>query len=170
MSHLLAIDPGSKTSGWAIVRREHARVRYLTSGTCDSTPKAFHRLLFTLNNDVMKNSTKRWCTAFAVEAPEGFIHEPYRGPHLLATSEFVGVVATVADYIDMSIVRLTAAQVRKTLVGKANSPKRGVMDKLISDAVSANVIGWPATSNVHVRDAGALAVVANWQLVSRRVA
>lgn len=47
---------------------------------------------------------------------------------------------------------------------------RTAMDALVGDAVRANVIGWPKESNVHVRDAAALAIVAAWQLASRRVA
>lgn len=163
MSHLLAIDPGSKEMGWVFVRRENARVRYLVSGKAGVTPLAIRKLL---TSDFIVGTM----AMVAIEVVEGAVFEPFRAPDLFLTAEAVGVVEGLAWANGYTTIRMPAKAVRKALVGKASSPKKGLMDKLISDAVSANVIGWPATSNVHVRDAAALAIVANWQLVSRRVA
>jgi Holliday junction resolvasome RuvABC endonuclease subunit len=169
MTPLLSIDPGSATSGWLLVSREGARVRYLTSGTCASTPRAFLTVLDTVAT-LTKLPHRSAAGTIALEVAEGMVFAPYRAPALLKTAEMVGVITALAHDIGIPLVRFTAGQVRKALVGKASSPKKGVMDKLVGDAVRANVVGWPVGSNVHVRDAAALAVVANWQLVSRRVA
>lgn len=169
MTHILAIDPGSTTSAWLLARREGARVRYLTSGTCASKPGEFLRVIDTVAT-LLKQPAHDALAAIALEVAEGMVFQPYRGPALLATAEMVGVVTAIAHDIDVPVVRMTANAVRKVLVGKASSPKKGLMDKLIADAVAANVIGWPSTSNVHVRDAAALSVVVAWQMASRRVA
>lgn len=163
MSHLLAIDPGSKEIGWVFVRRENARVRYLVSGKAEVTPVAIRKLL---TMDYVVGTMAR----LAIEVVEGAVFEPFRAPDLFKTAEAVGVIEALAWSAGYETIRMPAKAVRKALVGKASSPKKGLMDKLIDDAVKSNVLGWPATSNVHVRDAAALAIVANWQLVSRRVA
>lgn len=168
MSHLLAIDPGSKESGWVLVKRETTRVRFVTSGTIPSTWRGVHTAL-RATDDLVGLATTHYLDAIAIEVAEGFIHQPFRGPHLLATAEMVGIITGLAEAISMPVIRFTAAQVRKALVGKATSPKKGLMDKLIAEAVRANVIGF-GDSNVHTRDAAALAIVANWQMVARRVA
>jgi Holliday junction resolvasome RuvABC endonuclease subunit len=118
-----------------------------------------------LGQDVTPN-----LSAIAIEVAEGMVFSPYRGPPLLATAEMVGVITAIADERGIMVVRFTAAQVRKALVGKATVGKKGGMDKLVQDAVEANVIDWPKTSSVHHRDAAALAIVANWNLLSRSVA
>lgn len=171
VTHLLAIDPGSTSSGWCLVRRESARVRYVTSGTCDSTPAAFLKVLDTVAT-LWKVSHRDAASTIAIEVAEGFIHAPYRGPSLLATAEMVGIITAIAHDVGIPVVRFTADQVRKALVGKARTGKagKGAMDRLVADAVRGNVIGWPDASNVHARDAAALAVVTAWQLAARRVA
>lgn len=171
MSNLLAIDPGSKESGWVLARREVARVRYLTSGTCDSTPAGFKSAMSKAAT-LLGSAWVQAIGAIAIEVAEGYIHDPFRGPHLLATAEAVGMIAAIANDAGIPVVRFTATQVRKALVGKSRTGKagKGGMDRLVADAVTANVLSWPAESNVHARDAAALAVVANWQLLSKRVA
>lgn len=171
MNHLLAIDPGSKSSGWMLARREVARVRYLTAGTCDSTPAGCLRALDTVAS-LLRVPSRNCVSAIAIEVAEGYVHQPYRGPTLLATAEMVGVITAIANDVGIPVIRFTADQVRKALVGKARTGKagKGLMDQMVADAVRANVIAWPAESNVHARDAAALAVVANWQLLSKRVA
>jgi Holliday junction resolvasome RuvABC endonuclease subunit len=168
MPHILAIDPGGERSGWCLVLREHARVRYRTSGVCDSTPKGITELIEQMGELLpgMDYDT----LVMAVEVPEGMVFQPFRAPALLDTRETVGLLAMIAWQQGIPTIRKTANEVRKLLVGKASSPKKGLMDKLVEDAVKANVIGWPPESNPHTRDAGALAIVTNWQLASRRVA
>lgn len=167
--NLLALDPGSHSTGWVLVFREHARVRYLTSGTCESSPAGFLRVLDTVAT-ATRLPYREAVGSIALEVAEGMAFTPYRVPDLLLTAEMVGVVTGIAHDLGVEIDRFTAAQVRKALVGKASSPKKGVMDRLIGDAVRANVIAWPEASNVHCRDAAALAVVTAWKLATRRVA
>ncbi len=167
MTPMLSIDPGGESCGWVLVDRQQARVRYVTGGQCASTPKALHELM----DLVGKMTGPDWdILAMAIEVVEGAVFQPFRAPTLFTTARVVGRLELLAYDNGIPVIPRTAAQVRKALVGKATSPKHGLMDKLIADAVRANVIAWPKESNVHLRDAAALSIIANWELVARRVA
>lgn len=165
MGHVLAVDTGSKSFGWCVVRRIGPRVAFVDCGTADATRSAWVKVL----SDAIRLDDG--CVdAVYVETPEGMVFSSYRGPTLIETSRLVGGIAWDCEGMGVRCELRTSNWWRKALVGKASSPKKGLMDKLIADAVPANVIGWPAKSNVHVRDAGGLAVVAGWELAKGEVA
>lgn len=161
---LLAIDPGSKKHGWACVRLEGLRVRRLAHGDVNNDWRSF---------DMLRNQMRALghvVEAVAIETPEGYVHEAFRGPTLIATAHAAGGMAWLAQYWGLQVIELSAAKVRKALVGRSTSPKgkKGLMDQLITEAVNANVLGMPKTSNVHARDALALAIVAGWTLAQKK--
>jgi len=150
--NLLAIDPGEKACGFAIVRLEGPRTRWLGGGKIDATRAGFQNLL---NGALLTRCLG--ADVVALEDVSGFIHEPFRGPHLLATAKVLGGIAWECEREGLRVVELTARAWRKTLCGKANAS-----DGVIADAVRANVVDMPTSSNEHVRDALGLAIVAGW--------
>lgn len=143
---LLAVDPGPSSCGWAHVRMVDGRAHYIDGGKFDSTRTYFVNVLEGWATDVV-----------AIEMPEGFIHEPFRGPPLLQTARVAGGIEWECDRRGLRTITLSATSWRKTLCGGAR-PGDGV----IADVVRANVAGLPALTNVHVRDALGLAIVAGW--------
>jgi Holliday junction resolvasome RuvABC endonuclease subunit len=95
----------------------------------------------------------------AVEVPDGFVHAKYRGPTLLATARVAGGLAWLAEGETLRVIELPAAAWRQTLVGRPHAK-----DAVIKLAVERLVTGLPARTNVHVRDALGLAIVASWIL------
>lgn len=164
MSHILSVDPGSNASGFCLLKRQGPRVRYMTGGKVDSTPKGIADLFCRVAELLAPDDDD---FTLAIECVQGVFSAKTAMP-IVATAEAVGLFMFKAWESDIQVIRHTAGEVRKALVGKASSPKKGLMDKLISDAVRANVIGF-GESNVHVRDAAALGVIANWELCTRRV-
>lgn len=165
---MLAVDPGSKTSSYVVVRCDGASVTYLTGYTEESTPLGVGNMLC----DAFDCSGPGEDVTIAVEVAEGHAYQPFRVPHLLGTAEAVGIITAMAHERGVGVLRMTAGEVRKALVGKAHGggKQKVNMDQLIKSAVEAGVIDWPKRSNVHVRDAAALAIVAARKLAERKVA
>ena len=145
--NLLSLDPGPTSSGYARVRLVGPRVTYVSSGRVSSDLNQLERL-FDPELD-----------AVAVETPKGYVFSPARGAQLLATARIAGALAWMAQARHLRLVELSAGEWRKALCGRATAD-----DHRVADAVAANVIDCPAKSNVHVRDALGLALVAAWQL------
>lgn len=179
------IDPG-ETIGWCDLERETPGVfRYIAGGDCPSsdikrgglalpggrleridavsieTPAEMHP------NDV----------AAAVSAARGkggspFAASPAAGAGrivqtvrcLLTTARIAERVACLVADEGVRIVEPTAAQCRKA-IGVKFGAQRGKGEKLSPDQQIAKLVplyirGWPARSNVHVRDAGVAAFFA----------
>lgn len=166
MTRLLAVDPGPSSCGWALVERHGAKVRYLQSGTVAPALHAFDNLA-----NVFEETYGEAVPDVAVEEPTGFVFQAFRGPTLLATAAVAGGIAWWGESLGMGVHRMSSEVVRATLIGKTRmrgKELRGDRDKLVKLALAGVVLGLPAKSNVHVRDALALAVVASWRLAGAR--
>lgn len=157
MTLLLAIDPGEKRCGYAAVETLAGgdRVRFLEAGDFEAARPAFVELL-----------RARPYAAVAIEQPAGFVFDPFRGPALLATASAAGGIAWTAEARGLDVVRLTAAEVRRMLLGSlrlSGRARKGDLDKMVAMVLPGVVDGLPRRTNVHVRDALALAVAAHWQ-------
>lgn len=166
MGIIISIDSGSKEFGWSAVRRVGPRAKYVASGNAPATRIGWESVV-----DMM--ATRRGdddIVAVYIETPEGYVHEAFRGPTLLETARMVGGIQWECQGRGQVVELRTAGWWRKALVGKASSPKKGEMDRLIKSAVSSHIAAMPPTSNVHVRDALGLGIVACWEMASRRAA
>ncbi len=94
----------------------------------------------------------------AVETPEGFVHQHARGAQLLRTAAIAGSIATLARATGRAVLPLSAQAVRRALCGRGVRGTPG--DAHVKRALSVLVVGMPARSSTHVRDALAAAVVA----------
>lgn len=155
--NLLAIDPGEKEFGYAYVRREGARARYLSAGKWPATRDGFVRLLGDLSGFSAAGVPLAPNLTLVVETPDGFIHQPFRGPGLLRSARVAGGIEWFALGAGIPLHGMTAEQWRKPLTDNARAS-----DAEIAAVVRANILGLPAQTNVHSRDALGLALVSVW--------
>ena len=169
MTLLLAIDPGSSLCGYACVEPQGSRVRFVAAGQIEAGAEPLLHVL---------DTSSMWLgigglgaiTTLAVETPSGWVHDAVRGKHLLATGVAAGDARGVGYARGLRVVSLSAGEVRKALVGKARvgfRQKKGDMDRAVEAAIRPFVLDLPRRTNVHVRDALAIAVVANWMISAR---
>lgn len=149
---ILALDPGSTSSGWCLVEASRSRainVRALAMGEVESTPNALRELLVERLPDVV-----------AVEVLRGIAY-PSKGAgivgNLVSSSFAAGVIVGLARAFELAVVEMPAVQWRRAVLGKANAS-----DREIAWTIPRLVDEWPKRSNAHERDAGGLAVGVAW--------
>lgn len=150
---VLGLDPGTSHHGWALLDMPKAgRGRMVAGG---HLPVAKVPVRFQAIGEWCESLSgwTPWIDIVGIETPAGYVHEHKRGAALLATAVEAGKLIERAGR--MAVV-LSAAQVRKSLV----------KDPAASDEAVASALGvfleMPKRSNVHARDAAAVALVA-WQ-------
>lgn len=158
---ILAIDPGSSRCAYAVLQGEVARVRYVASGFFDAELDGFLAVLGGSAFNVV-----------AVERPAGYVHEAARGANLMATAGVAYAIDWVARSRAIPTVTLTAAEVRKGVLGRSTqafgrAQEKGGMDRIIKAAIATFVDGLPRQTNNHVRDALLVGVAANWITLGR---
>lgn len=169
MSLLLAIDPGSSLCGYACVSPEGPRVRFVAAGQFEAGAEALLHLV-DWTSTMLGISDLAGITTLAVETPSGWVHDAVRGKHLLATAVAAGEARGVGRARGLRVVSLSAGEVRKALVGKTRvgfRQRKGDMDRAVEAAIRPFVLDLPKRTNVHVRDALAIAIVANWMTGAR---
>lgn len=162
VARILALDPGPTSTGYALVQGGLTpRVRFIEGGQIDSSCSTFLDLVRDLGG----------ITAVAVERPAGYVYDPVRGKHVVATSNVAGGLAWAAQSLGLAVYEIPAGGVRKTLLGKTRlgfKQAKGDMDRAVKDALPLFVDALPARSNSHVRDAIAVAVAANFVVLSKQ--
>lgn len=155
---VLALDPGGRNMGYGLVRSAGPRVHYLRSGDVEST-KA-------------EGAKDGGGVAFAIEITHGYVYEPFRGPPLLEAARVTGGLEWLLEDYERPIEKLRADDVRATLLGKGFKSRKKdstvTVDDKVRRAVETFVLGLPAKTSVHQRDALALAVVASWRVMNGR--
>lgn len=150
---ILAFDPGPTKTGYALAEGGGARLRFLNGGALrsdlTSVEGQFNQALQAGSGPVM----------VAIEKPHGFVYEPFRAPTLLETAGVAKAIEWFAVWRGMRVRTISASQVRKIILGKVRTKNT---DRDIKAALANMVSGLPARTNVHVRDALAVAVAANW--------
>lgn len=164
---ILGLDPGSKSCGFALVEVVGpTRVRFIRGGafSCESSGP-FLALLGECSLRVHQLSV-------AIENPEGFIYETFRGPTVIKTAHAAGGMSWAAAALGFGVLELPAKSVRTALFGKARvggkTPKKGDMDRALAQLLPAFVEGFPAKSNPHVRDGLAITVVGARHLAANK--
>jgi Holliday junction resolvasome RuvABC endonuclease subunit len=148
---ILAFDPGTTSTGWAIVNAtadgSRRRVTFRAAGAVPSEADAILALFGGV--DVV-----------AVEKLKGFAYASKGGASivdgLVASSRVAGlIVGLTAGRVPC--VEMTAHEWRKLVCGNG-----AATDAKIAATVPRLVEGFPKRSNVHVRDATGLAVAVGW--------
>lgn len=145
---ILGLDPGSRSTGYAILDAERAMVSFVECGSLENDELA--AWLYDDAHDV---------GCVAIERIEGIAFAP-KGPgivpHLLSASNAAGVAKGAAQLLShVHIVEASAREWRKAIVGKANAS-----DADVKRVVTLHVQGWPKVSNAHERDAAGVAMYA----------
>ena len=149
---ILGLDPGSHTTGYAILDAERATVSFVECGSLENEELA--AWLYDDAHDV---------DCVAIERIEGVAFAPKGAgivPHLLSASNAAGVAKGAAQLLSTNrarvhIVEASAREWRKAIVGKANAS-----DADVKRVVTLHVQGWPKVSNAHERDAAGVAMYA----------
>lgn len=150
---VLGLDPGVTRHGWALLNMPKAgRGRMLAGGhvLTEKVPERFQSIGEWYECTM---GHVPWIELVGIETPDGYVHEHKRGAALLATAVEAGKLIERAGR--MAVV-LSAAQVRKSL---AKNP--AASDEAVASALGV-FLDMPKRSNVHARDAAAVALVA-WQ-------
>ena len=152
---ILAIDPGTKSCGYAVVEMlENGSYQYIKGGNVDSLVSVLSLLMDAFSN-VDRVAIERVGLVFRVNARH----------HLAQTAEVAGIayaLAWVRFKDSNSIVMMTSREWRKTLLGTGKlGSKASMQDAAIKEAVQARVSGLPGRTNVHIRDAVGLAIAAS---------
>lgn len=157
------IDPG-ETIGWCDIERESAGVfRFIASGTWEASQITRGSALPMDDIDVFSIETPEELhlnDARAAAAYPATLVQTVR--NLLATRALAERIACSLVGAGARVVEPTAAQVRHALGVKLGAQRgRGpklTVDQQIAHLIPLAVRGWPARSNVHVRDAAAAAL------------
>lgn len=151
---VLGLDPGTSHHGWALLEMPRTgRGRMLAGGhmAAVKVPVRFQAISDWIDSSAW--TWTPWIDVVGIETPAGYIHEHKRGAALLATAVEAGKLIERAGRL---AVVLSAAQVRKSL---AKNP--AASDEAVASALGV-FLDMPKRSNVHARDAAAVALVA-WQ-------
>lgn len=166
--NVIAIDPGQSELGWAFLRGDGARARYVSSGKAEATAAGFARLILNAGAAFYDAGFVGGITLVAIERPRGAIFQKFRAGPLLDTAYVAGVIAGICAERGIATVEMMASEVRKLLVGRSRGGKvkgggqmkKGDLDDMVAEAVFGNLIGAPRSSSVDSRDALALGIVA----------
>lgn len=141
---VLGIDTGPKSHGWAVVRLDGEVARYAQHGDCP-VERADTLVIMSA-----------WAGAvhIAVECPL-HAYSAKTASSIIATARAAGELGGAAKARGYAVEYVTAADWRAGLLGAANAH-----DAAVKAWVEAHVQGLPKKTNVHVRDAIALAVFA----------
>lgn len=149
---VLGLDPGTSHHGWALLEMPKVGRGRMLAGGHMAVAKVPEMFQSTADWEPAIGWTP-WIDIVGIETPAGYVHEHKRGAALLATAVEAGKLIERAGR--MAVV-LSAAQVRKSL---AKNP--AASDEAVASALGV-FLDMPKRSNVHARDAAAVALVA-WQ-------
>jgi Holliday junction resolvasome RuvABC endonuclease subunit len=147
---VLGLDPGPAKTGWAIVNTEHRRPAFVEAGH-DSNDYVCSRVALPVV-DLVAIEWPGWTPIPQRNAEPATVRAMARTliETALAAGEFAGLAAGHHKRVE----RLSSQDVRRAIVGKRNAP-----DKAVKAALLMQVDGMPDRTNVHKRDAIAVAIV-----------
>jgi crossover junction endodeoxyribonuclease RuvC len=149
---ILAFDPGPTKTGFGVVDCEGLRFRYVAAGHVPSDVATLRALLLA-----------HPLAAVAIEVIGGYVYEHKRGAMLLATKPVEERIARLMGDDRPAPLTLTASVVRRAAIGRGSAD-----DAAVAAVVRARLVGLPARTNVHARDALLLAMVAAPRFLARR--
>jgi crossover junction endodeoxyribonuclease RuvC len=151
---VLGIDPGSRTTGWALVVTEGNRYRLETAGVVRPRGASRHARLADLQQRLVAVIADLNPDCAAVESSFTGLN-PKSG---LALAECRGVILAVLGGLDIEVVSYSPAQVKSAIVGHGRAEKQqinymvvqllGLEKKPAVDAADAMAI---ALTHAHLR-------------------
>lgn len=149
---VLAFDPGPKECGFAAATvAPGGRPRFVAGGNVPS------------DHDSLVALIERWVgtgpITIAIELPGSYARDFYRFNDLMNTRGVGERIATLAKDRDIPCVQILVQGVRRRLAGGKGSGRGTPGDAAVKRTLAMLVQDLPARTNVHLRDALALAVV-----------
>lgn len=149
MTVILGIDPGSRITGYGIVRQEGRKLSYLGSGCIrtkvNDLPSRL-KLIYTGVNEII---TKFQPDCLAIE--QVFIAKNSDSALKLGQARGVAIVAAINN-LDLPVFEYAARQVKQTVVGIGSAEKNQVQHTICT------LLKLPANPQVDAADALALAI------------
>lgn len=147
---ILGIDPGPAENGWAIIDCENRRPAFVEGGKADIDWTL--RRAAAPDIDLVAVEWPQWTPIRSKNQNPAAVRGMARC--LLDTALVAGRVAGLAEGAGKRVARLTSKEVRRAICRKQNA-----RDAAVKAALQLVVDGMPHRSNVHVRDAMAVAIV-----------
>lgn len=122
MSIILGIDPGSRTTGYGVIKQLGSRFQYLGSGCIRLGDGVLSDRLIKIFNGVTEIITQFTPDEFAIE--QVFLaHNP---DSALKLGQARGAAIVAAGHAQMPVAEYSARQIKQSVVGKGNAEKTQV--------------------------------------------
>lgn len=122
MSLILAIDPGSRVTGYGLVRQQAGRIDYVASGCIRMKDGAIADRLLTIFQGVSQLIAQFWPDEFAIE--EVFLSR--NADSALKLGQARGAAIVAAGSCGLPVSEYAARKVKQALVGNGNADKTQV--------------------------------------------
>ena len=126
MAVILGIDPGSKITGYGLIKIEKNQPCYLASGSIKPTASCFGKKLFNIFSDIKTVINMYQPTAFAIE--QVFVDKNPNSAIKLGQARGAAIVA--ASSADLALQEYTPTQVKKIVTGKGNASKQAIQQMI----------------------------------------
>lgn len=148
MTIILGIDPGSRVTGYGVIREEHRLLYYIDSGCIRSAEGTLPERLLKIFNGICVLMEKYTPNEVAIE--EVFMHKNPSSALKLGHARGVAMVACASHRVAIS--EYSAREVKQTVVGY------GAADKIQVQHMVVNLLRLSATPQADAADALAIAI------------
>jgi crossover junction endodeoxyribonuclease RuvC len=148
MTIILGIDPGSRVTGYGVIREEQRRLYYIDSGCIRSAEGTLPERLLQIFNGICVLMEKYTPNEVAIE--EVFMHKNASSALKLGHARGVAMVACASHRVAVS--EYSAREVKQTVVGY------GAADKIQVQHMVVNLLRLSATPQADAADALAIAI------------
>lgn len=148
MTIILGIDPGSRITGYGVVREQQRRLEYIDSGCIRSSNGTLSERLLQIFNGVCLLMEKYTPDEVAIE--QVFMHKNVSSALKLGHARGVAMVACASHRVAVS--EYAARQVKQTVVGY------GAADKIQVQHMVVNLLTLSASPQADAADALAIAI------------
>lgn len=148
MTIILGIDPGSRITGYGVVREQQRRLEYIDSGCIRSSNGTLSERLLQIFNGVCLLMEKYVPDEVAIE--QVFMHKNVSSALKLGHARGVAMVACASHRVAVS--EYAARQVKQTVVGY------GAADKIQVQHMVVNLLTLSASPQADAADALAIAI------------
>lgn len=122
MSIILGIDPGSRITGYGVIREEKSGLAYLDSGCIRTTGDCLSRRLLDIFNGICQLLETYQPNEFAIE--EVFMHQNASAALKLGHARGVAMVAAASHRLE--VCEYSPREIKQTLVGHGGAEKEQV--------------------------------------------
>ncbi|MFZ5475546.1 MAG: crossover junction endodeoxyribonuclease RuvC [Myxococcota bacterium] len=120
---VLGIDPGSRTTGWGVVTREHGRYRLLAAGACRTSPEDAMGVRLLAIHGELAGVLATWKPG-AAALEQIFAHKSATSALVLGQARGVALLAAAAAGVPL--FEYNAATIKASVAGSGRADKKAV--------------------------------------------